>query len=437
MKKIIWIPVLILAGMVIAMHGQSQDLSTFSKSPTGLYYKIYKASSDTVTPKLGNFVEFDMVYSGKSHGKDTIFYNTKKGDNAAPVKFFLTRPGFKGDLNEGILMLAKGDSADFLVNADSMIFKTFKMTKRPNGIDSGAFFTFHVKMLNFQTVEAMIFKEEADIRKYVKDNNITEKPNVLGLYIIESVKGTGAKIDSGCQVRMNYKVSLINGKELFSSFDRPEPVKFEYGKKIDTPGFEMALSSLHKGSKAKVIVPSTLAFGKKGSGTIVAPYQSLVYDVEILDVKTKAEAEAEQTDNQKKEQQKADSLKKMEPILLEKYIKDNNVTVKPKPSGLYYVPVAEGTGPKAEAGKTVKVHYTGKLVNGKIFDSSRERNTPFEFVLGQGQVIRGWDEGIGLMKAGGKATLIIPSTLGYGEQDMGVIPPYSTLVFDVELLEVK
>jgi FKBP-type peptidyl-prolyl cis-trans isomerase len=170
---------------------------------------------------------------------------------------------------------------------------------------------------------------------------------------------------------------------------------------------------------------------------MVAPYSTIVYDVEILDVKTKAEYEKEQSDLKKSEQMKSDSLKNIEPLLLEQYLKDNKITVKPLPSGLYYIPVLAGTGPKAEAGKTVKVHYTGKLLNGKIFDSSLERKNPIEFMLGRNQVIKGWDEGITLMKQGGKATLIIPSAIGYSDRDMGVIPPYSTLVFDVELVEVK
>ncbi|MEI6899645.1 MAG: FKBP-type peptidyl-prolyl cis-trans isomerase, partial [Bacteroidota bacterium] len=96
-----------------------------------------------------------------------------------------------------------------------------------------------------------------------------------------------------------------------------------------------------------------------------------------------------------------------------------------------------GTGEQAVAGKKVKVHYTGTLLSGKKFDSSRDRNEPFEFVLGKGQVIPGWDEGIGMMKVGGKATLVIPSTIAYGERDNQGIPAYSTLVFDVELLGVS
>jgi peptidylprolyl isomerase len=106
-------------------------------------------------------------------------------------------------------------------------------------------------------------------------------------------------------------------------------------------------------------------------------------------------------------------------------------------SGLKYVDVVVGKGATPVSGKQVKVHYTGTLENGKKFDSSVDRNEPFSFTIGVGQVIRGWDEGVMSMKVGGKRKLIIPSKLGYGAQGAGgVIPPNATLLFDVELLDI-
>ncbi|WP_442844638.1 peptidylprolyl isomerase [Leeuwenhoekiella sp. H156] len=107
-------------------------------------------------------------------------------------------------------------------------------------------------------------------------------------------------------------------------------------------------------------------------------------------------------------------------------------------SGLRYQIIQEGNGKKAETGKMVSVHYKGQLADGTVFDSSYKRNQPLDFQVGVGQVIAGWDEGIGLLKVGDKARFVIPSDLGYGSRGAGgVIPPDAILVFDVELMDVK
>ncbi len=107
------------------------------------------------------------------------------------------------------------------------------------------------------------------------------------------------------------------------------------------------------------------------------------------------------------------------------------------PDGLSYQDLVVGNGAMPKVGQTVRVHYTGTLVDGKKFDSSRDRGTPFEFPLGQQRVIAGWDEGVATMRVGGRRKLIIPAKLGYGDAGAGgVIPPGATLIFDIELLGI-
>ena len=122
-------------------------------------------------------------------------------------------------------------------------------------------------------------------------------------------------------------------------------------------------------------------------------------------------------------------------IELDKYFKDNGIKAITTSTGLNYVKTKDGNGVKPQVGTLVKVHYTGKLLDGTVFDSSVTRNEPFQFVLGIGQVIPGWDEGLQMMSKGEKAVFYIPYYLAYGNRGSGPIPPFATLIFEVELID--
>jgi FKBP-type peptidyl-prolyl cis-trans isomerase len=432
MKRIVLYPFSMVMLVAITMLACSSKFPGYDKTDTGLYYKLFKVGKDTIKPRMGDWVSLNMRYSYK----DSVLFDSKTA-MSTPVRFQLPVSDFKGDIYEGIGMLSPGDSADFIVSADSLFLKTFRQPQRPEFIDSNSVIHFYVTLLSVDSPGSLIKKEETSLKQYLETNKVTTQPTTSGLYYIETLAGKGAKVDSGSWVKVHFSVSLVDGKPIFSTYDRGEPMEFEFGKRFDTPGFEEGVSKMLKGGKATLVVPSAIAFGENGRGAMVPPYSTVIYNVELVDITSKADHEKKLAEEKKKEELKMETNKKEETNLRNKYLKEKNITTKPTASGLIYVEKAKGTGSRAVAGKKVKVHYTGTLLDGSKFDSSRDRNEPFEFTLGQGQVIKGWDEGIAMMNVGGKATLIIPSTIAYGERNAGKIPPYSTLVFDVELLDVK
>jgi FKBP-type peptidyl-prolyl cis-trans isomerase FkpA len=126
-----------------------------------------------------------------------------------------------------------------------------------------------------------------------------------------------------------------------------------------------------------------------------------------------------------------------EPGKIQRYVTQNNIQVSPTQSGLYIIELQAGEGREAKAGDMVTAHFSGSFLNGQIFDSSYERGVPITFELGKGEVIPAWDEAIAGMKAGGKVRLISPSSLAYGDQQRGNIKPYTPLIFEIELIEVR
>lgn len=168
----------------------------------------------------------------------------------------------------------------------------------------------------------------------------------------------------------------------------------------------------------------------------VTPGSILTFEVKLLKAMNEEEFAEEQA-KMMEEQMQADMLRAdaEEGNMLE-YLLEEGITASPRESGLYYVEREAGQGARVNSGDRVAVHYEGRLLDGTVFDSSYERGEPLEFVVGRGQVISGWDEGIGLMRVGGKATLVIPSFLAYGDRGAGqIIQPFSTLVFDVEVVD--
>lgn len=205
--------------------------------------------------------------------------------------------------------------------------------------------------------------------------------------------------------------------------------------------FYTALTRLHVGDSARFILNldtfMRYYFGMENFLPELKERDAIL-EIKVNKIMSQADFEKQQAERQTAMQAEMETRRLSEDSLRAAYLKANNITVSPTPSELYYVETKAGTGKRAENGKVCTVHYTGKLLDGTVFDSSIERNQPIVLQLGQGMVIPGWEEGIAKMREGGKATLIIPSDLAYGPNGAGdLIPPYSTLVFDVELVKVE
>jgi FKBP-type peptidyl-prolyl cis-trans isomerase FkpA len=197
-----------------------------------------------------------------------------------------------------------------------------------------------------------------------------------------------------------------------------------------------------------LIIPSGLAYGPAAQNNI--PANSILrFDVELVSKKDAATVAKEAEDARKAQQEKAEADKKLAAELMAKddslikaFVKENNLNATRTASGLYYVITQEGTSPGPKVNDEVTMNYTGMLLDGKKFDSNVDSAfnhvSPFVFPLGQGRVIRGWDEGVALLKKGAKAKLIIPSGMAYGARGSGAnIPPNAVLQFDVEVVDFK
>lgn len=249
----------------------------------------------------------------------------------------------------------------------------------------------------------------------------TPAPNATttasGLTIMTHNPGTGDPPKPGDVVEVHYRGMLADGTQFDSSYGRGDPLQFILGQGMVIKGWDEGIGLLGKGGKATLIIPPDLAYGASGAGGVIPPNATLTFEVELVEIRPGP------------------------PAAPEAVAEADYVTTA---SGLKYVDLRVGEGAPAAAGQSVDVHYTGWLTDGTMFDSSRQprrpmgRQAPFSFTLGRGEVIQGWDEGVAGMQVGGRRQLVIPPTLAYGDRGAGeVIPPGATLIFEVELIEVR
>ncbi len=281
-------------------------------------------------------------------------------------------------------------------------------------------------------------------------NNSFKKTEGGLLYKFETIN-TDAEQPTEGDILVGEMTLSLDGDTLFSNVGNPNRIL-----QVQHPMFKGDLQEglvlMHKGDKAVFKVSADSIANFMQPGQMPKNYQAgkgqyIVYEITVNDIVTKDEFAQEQGNFMKEMEQR----KASEPDTIQKYLTDNKITAKPTQSGLYVIVKKKGTGAKVATGKKVAIDYTGRLLDGTLFDTSREADAkaankymegreykPLEYTVGAQSMIKGWEEGVMGQPAGSEITLIIPSELAYGERGAGRdIMPYSPLTFDLTIVSVE
>lgn len=273
----------------------------FTKAESGLHYKFFTHDENGTTAKEGDGVL--MRFKITNYKNDSVIVNSVENsrDGSGCVKYLMRNATFKGSFEEGLMMMCKGDSAAFVVSADSFFLKSNGMNQLPKGINPGDMLKGVFKIADVtpaKVIEEQRAKQKAEmeamaaqqkelempaIENYIKEHKITVKPTASGLYYMEIKKGNGPSPKATDMVTVHYTGKLLDGKVFDSSVQRGQPAEFPLNGVI--PGWTEALQLMKKGGKAELIIPSAIAYGERGASEMIKPYTPLFFEVELLDIK--------------------------------------------------------------------------------------------------------------------------------------------------------
>jgi len=355
-----------------------------------------------------NGSQFFITHRATPHldGKHTVFGHVADASDQAIVNAIA-----KGDKIQSVKIIRNGDKAKAFKGGEAHFNKFAEESKKRQAEKE------KVEQAKFAEKIKKEAEQVKDLLASLKEKYKAEVFSATnGLRHIITKPGSGDMPAKGDKLTVNLVFKLADGKVIDDTRKNKAPLKVPVGAPMRPKGLEQGLKGMKNGEQRTVVVPHELGFGTAGAGPDIPPYSTLIFELEVAGV-------------QSDKKQIAGIISKLK----KDYPKSNLITTE---SGLQYVVTKAGAGAKVGKGKKIKAHYTGKLLDGTEFDSSVKREMPFEFVVGTGQVIKGWDEALSDMKKGEKRTLIIPSELAYGERGSPPkIPPSSTLVFEVELVD--
>jgi len=270
----------------------------YDQTENGLYYKVIRGNSEKGLPVVGDVLTVEMKYF--LHDNDSLLYSTI--ESRQPAMLPIQKSLYKGDINEGLLMITEGDSAYFIVKADSFLIYNAGMTQMPPYVKAESMFRFELKVIAHKTgeeymaemnqrmeiqrkkLEELKEQELIDRKKWLEENKITVKPTPTGLYFISQKAGSGAKIEHGDLVKAHYTGYLLDGQVFDSSEGAAQPFSFVAGRGEVIPGWDEAVLMMRVGGKARIILPSELAYGESDPRIPIPPYSTLVFDLEVVDV---------------------------------------------------------------------------------------------------------------------------------------------------------
>ena len=287
-----------LAAMAL-VSCKNSDFDGYTKAESGLHYKFYSHDESGTKPKEGDGVAFSFII--KQYSKDSVLVDSKSitGDGSGIFKYRLPKSSFNGSIEDALAMMSKGDSAAFIVNADSFFLKTQRAPSLPPHLKPGDHLLVTVKVHDLKPqkeLEAEQKQQQAEMEKkmmeaqaaekgvwekYLADNKITTKPTASGLIYMEMKKGSGAHPAAPDQVVVHYTGTLLDGTKFDSSLDRGEPATFGLTQVI--PGWTEGLQLMGKGGKAKLVIPSALGWGAQGYQGI-PPFAAVTFTVELIDI---------------------------------------------------------------------------------------------------------------------------------------------------------
>lgn len=265
-------------------------------------------------------------------------------------------------------------------------------------------------------------------------NSITYKKHEAGFeYKIISKNKDSAKLKINDVLDLSLKYSNQQDSVIFNSddFSGKFRIKVENG---ENGMFQTAISLLHVGDSAHFIIPAKDFY----ENTIKTQIPKFVKENDKLKFELRIKKLVTEQEMKKEHELYIIKMEAQENSLLQEYLKNENITVKPTKTGLYIIFLKKGNGAKAKFGNTASIHYKGSLINGEILASSIDKDKPLTFTVGNGEVIKAWDEVVQNMRIGDKVKIIVPSKLAYGEFGYKEkIPPFSTLIFEIKLLKLK